>query len=118
MERRGFYSRHHLGRRTVVGVQRLVGFTKNGIEASVLWILSDAFLKVLNRFVHALPRAFSELMQPQQIPVVALEVDMRACRGVRCYRQQLDGKRMSDFLGDFCLNVQNVRKRPLIGFGP
>ena len=73
--RRFFCSRHHLGWRTVIRGRRIVGFGQSHIETSVLGILCDTFLKVMNRFVHAFARIFAQLMQAQEVFVVTLEID-------------------------------------------
>src|SRR5690348_11369213 len=75
-----FRARHHFTWGTVVGGCGVIGFGQGRIQARVLGVVGYASLKVLNRAVDALTRTQAELMKPEKVLVIALQVQVSRYR--------------------------------------
>ena len=72
-------SRHHFGGRIIVGGRGFIGLGKRGVEARILRIDRDSFLKILNGFTYRFSCALPELVQAEKIFVIALDIKMCVC---------------------------------------
>ena len=86
LHRRLLGLRHHLAGRAVIGVQDHVGLRQRRVEARGLRIPGYALLKVLDRPVSAFASALSQLVQTEQVLVVALRIQTGVDRGGSCDR--------------------------------